>query len=98
MSAYIIDEKEKYENKECKLIKENDRWRIDAKIYFGDGAHDHCNWIWCATKADAKAFFNDWETKAFGEHGQTEDIERAKKIYRFRKMSPHYPREKRKPR
>ena len=37
VSAYIIDEKEKYENKECKLIKENDRWRIDAKIYFGDG-------------------------------------------------------------
>ena len=98
VSTYIIDEKEKHENKECKLIKENDRWRIDARVYFGDGAHDPCNWRWYATKADAKAFFNDWETKAFGEHGQTEDIERAKKIYRFRKMSPHYPREKRKPR
>ena len=85
VSTYIIDEKGKYESKECKPIKENDRWRIDARVYFGDGAHDPCNWRWCATKA-------------FGEHGQTEDIERAKTIYRFKKMSPHYPREKRKPR
>ena len=98
VSAYIIDEKGKYENKECKPIKENDRWRIDAKIYFSDGAHDPCNWRWCATKADTKAFFNDWETKAFGEHGQTEDIERAKKIYRFRKNVPTLsPRKKKTP-
>lgn len=76
MSEYIIAKKERkhMKNKECKFIKENGRWRVDGKIYFGDGTYAHCNRRWFATKADAKAFFDDWETKAFGEHDQTEDM------------------------
>ena len=60
--------------RDCKFIKENGRWRIDAKVYFGDGTYAHCNKRWFSSKAEAKEYYDEWETKKFGEHEEDGDM------------------------
>ena len=60
--------------KDCKFIKKDGKWRIDARIYFGDGTFAHCNKRWFSSKAEAKEYYQEWETKKFGEHEMDSDM------------------------
>jgi len=54
-----------------KFICENKRWRVDTKIYFGDGTYKAVNKRWFATKADAKTWFAKYEQEQIAEHDLT---------------------------
>ena len=98
VSAYIIDEKEKYENKECKLIKENDRWRIDARVYFGDGVPTIATGDGSRPRRAPRPSSMIGRPRLLGNTAKPRTSRGQRKSIVLEKMSPHYPREKRKPR